>query len=108
MFQSEIATTVEALIKALPLVLRASGNAPEVAEAAAIAAWKHCAGEGLKDRAVAYALSDRTLRVAVADLIWQKQLHSMRGQMLYRINTLLGQPVVGAIEFVIDPEKLCR
>jgi len=107
-FQSEIATTVEALIKALPLVLRASGNAPEVAEAAAIAAWKHCAGEGLKDRAVAYALDDRTLRVAVADLIWQKQLHSMRGQMLYRINTLLGQPVVGAIEFVIDPEKLCR
>ena len=108
MFQSEIATTVEALIKALPAVLRASGNAPEVAEAAAIAAWKHCAGEGLKDRAVAFALLDRTLRVAVADLMWQKQLHSMRGQMVYRINTLLGQPVVGAIEFVIDTEKLCR
>jgi hypothetical protein len=99
---------MEALIKALPAVLRASGNAPEVAEAAAIAAWKHCAGEGLKDRAVPLSLQDRTLRVAVADLIWQKQLHSMRGQMLYRINTLLGQPVVGTIEFVIDPEKLCR
>ena len=99
---------MEALIKALPAVLRASGNAPEVAEAAAIAAWKHCAGEGLKQRAVAFALQDRTLRVAVADMIWQKQLHAMRGQMLYRINTLLGQPVVGSIEFVIDPEKLCR
>ena len=99
---------MEALIKALPAVLRASGNAPEVAEAAAIAAWKHCAGEGLKQRAVAFALQDRTLRVAVADMIWQKQLHAMRGQMLYRINTLLGQPVVGSIEFVIDPEKLCQ
>jgi predicted nucleic acid-binding Zn ribbon protein len=99
---------MESLIKALPAVLRASGNAPEVAEAAAIAAWKHCAGEGLKARAVAVSLQDRTLRVAVADLIWQKQLTSMRGQMLYRINTLLGQPVVGAIEFIIDPEKLCR
>jgi len=99
---------MEALIKALPAVLRASGNAPEVAEAAAIAAWRHCAGEGLRDRAVATSLHDRTLRVAVADLIWQKQLTSMRGQMIYRINTLLGQPVVGAIEFVIDPEKLCR
>ena len=108
MFQSQIATTMEALIKALPAVLRASGNAPEVAEAAAIAAWRHCAGEGLRDRAVATSLHDRTLRVAVADLIWQKQLTSMRGQMIYRINTLLGQPVVGAIEFVIDPEKLCR
>lgn len=99
---------MEALIKALPAVLRASGNAPEVAEAAAIAAWRHCAGEGLRDRAVAMSLHDRILRVAVADLIWQKQLTSMRGQMIYRINTLLGQPVVGAIEFVIDPEKLCR
>jgi predicted nucleic acid-binding Zn ribbon protein len=99
---------MEALIKALPAVLRASGNAPEVAEAAAIAAWKHCAGEGLRDRAVPLALQDRTLLVAVADLIWQKQLHSMRGQMIYKINTLLGQPVVGSIEFIIDPEKVCR
>lgn len=99
---------MEALIKALPAVLRASGNAPEVAEAAAIAAWKHCAGEGLKHRAVPFALQDRTLRVAVADPIWQKQLTAMRGQMVYKINTLLGQPVVGSIEFIIDPEKLCR
>lgn len=99
---------MEALIKALPAVLRASGNAPEVAEAAAIAAWKHCAGGGLKDRAVPFALQERTLRVAVADLIWQKQLTSMRDQMIYKINSLLGQPVVGAIEFVIDPERLCR
>lgn len=107
MFQSQI-TTVEGLIKSLGTVLRASGNAPEVAEAAAIAAWKHCAGDGLKERAVAFALQERTLRVAVADLIWQKQLHSMRGQMIFRINSLLGQPVVGVIEFIIDPEKLCR
>ncbi len=99
---------MEALIKALPAVLRASGNAPEVAEAAAIAAWKHCAGEGLKERAVPFALRDRTLMVAVADLIWQKQMMAMRGEMLYKINTLLGQPVVGAFEFIIDPEKLCR
>ena len=97
---------MEALIKALPGVLRASGNAPEVQEAAAIAAWKHVAGEGLRDRAVALNLEDRTLRVAVADMIWQKQLHSMRGQMLFRMNSLLGQPIVGAIEFVIDPEKV--
>jgi hypothetical protein len=99
---------MDALIKALPAVLRASGNAPEVAEAAAIAAWKHCAGKGLKERAVPLALQERTLTVAVADLIWRKQMMAMRGQMIYKINTLLGQPVVGAIEFVIDPEKLCR
>ena len=94
---------MEALIKALPAVLRASGNAPEVAEAAAIAAWKHAAGENLKEHALPLSLHDRTLKVAVRDAIWQRQLHSMRGQMLFRMNSLLGQPVVGAIEFIIDP-----
>ena len=108
MFQSQIATTVEALIKVLPSVLRASGNAPEVAEAAAIAAWKHCAGDGLKNRARPIGLQGRTLRVVVADLIWQKQLHAMRGQIIYRVNSLLGQPVVGHVEFIIDPEQLCQ
>jgi predicted nucleic acid-binding Zn ribbon protein len=98
---------MEGLIKALPAVLRASGNAPEVAEAAAIAAWTHAAGEGLRDHAVPLGLQDRTLKIAVADPIWQKQLHSMRGQMLYRVNSLLGQPIVGALEFIIDP-NLCR
>lgn len=92
------------LIKSLPSVLRASGNAEEVAQAAAIAAWKHAAGDGLKDHAVPVRLEQRTLTVAVADVIWQKQLHAMRGQMMFRINTLLGQPVVSTIEFVIDPK----
>ena len=98
---------MEGLIKTLPAVVRASGNAPEVIEAAAIAAWKHAAGENLKDHAVPVSLQDRILRVAVADAIWQKQLHTMRGQMLFRVNSLLGQPLVSSIEFVVD-SQLCR
>jgi hypothetical protein len=92
------------LIKSLPGVLRAAGNAEEVAQAAAIAAWKHAAGDGLKEHAVPLKLENRTLTVAVADAIWQKQLHAMRGQMLFRVNSILGQPIVGAIEFVVDPK----
>lgn len=98
---------MEGLIKSLPAVVRASGNAPEVVEAAAIAAWKHCAGAGLKGHAVPLGLEERTLKIAVADVIWQKQLHTMRGQMLYRVNSLLGQPLVSSIEFIID-SQLCR
>src|SRR6185295_17718331 len=93
------------LIKSLPQVLRASGNSAEVAEAAAIAAWKHAAGDGLKEHAVALKLENRTLTVAVADPIWQKQLTAMRGQLLYRVNTILGQPLVNAFNFVIDRER---
>ena len=92
------------LIKSLPGVLRAAGDSAEVAEAAAIAAWKHAAGDGLKEHAVPLRLEHRTLRVAVVDVIWQKQLHSMRGQLLFRLNSILGQPVVSAIEFEVDPK----
>ena len=92
------------LIKSLPTILRAAGDSEEVAEAAAIAAWKHAAGDGLKGHAVPVKLENRTLTVAVADFIWQKQLHSMRGQLLFRVNTILGQPIVSVIEFVVDPK----
>jgi hypothetical protein len=92
------------LIKSLPTILRAAADSEEVAEAAAIAAWKHAAGDGLKGHAVPVKLENRTLTVSVADVIWQKQLHSMRGQLMFRVNTILGQPIVGAIEFVIDPK----
>ena len=94
------------LIKSLPSVLRAAGDSNEVAEAAAIAAWKHAAGDGLKGHAVPVRLQDRTLTIAVADAIWQKQLHSMRGQLLFRVNSILGRPIVSAIEFVTDPKLL--
>jgi len=47
-------------------------------------------------------LQDRTLKIHVPDVIWKNQLHAMRGQMLFRVNSLLGQPLVGAIEFVVD------
>jgi hypothetical protein len=92
------------LIKSLPGVLRAAGDSTEVAEAAAIAAWKHAAGDGLKEHAVPLKLENRTLTIAVADAIWQKQLHSMRGQLLFRVNSILGKPLVGALDFVIDPK----
>jgi len=92
------------LIKSLPQVLRAAGNSAEVAEAAAIAAWKHAAGDGLKEHAVALKLENRTLTIAVADPIWQKQLTAMRGSLLFRVNSILGQSLVSALDFMIDPK----
>ena len=92
------------LIKSLPQVLRAAGNSAEVAEAAAIAAWKHAAGDSLKEHAIALKLKNRTLTIAVADPIWQRQLTSMRGQLLFRINSILGQPLISVLDFAIDPK----
>jgi len=49
-------------------------------------------------------LENRVLTVAVADPIWQKQLISMRGQLLYRVNSILGQSLVSTLDFIINPK----
>ena len=94
---------MDELIRALPKLLRAAGEAEEIAEAAARVAWRRAAGEALRGQAVPFRLYRKTLIVAVADTTWQKQLEAMSGQLLFRLNSLLGQAVVTYIEFRIDP-----
>ena len=94
------------LIRTLPKLLRAAGETEEVLEAAALVAWKRVAGEGLRAQAVPFRLYRKTLVVAVADATWQKQLEAMSGQLLFRLNSLLGQALVTYIEFRIDPKTV--
>ena len=97
---------MEDLIRSLPKLLRASGDAEEVCEAAALVAWRRVAGEGLRGQAVPFRLYRKTLIVAVADTMWQKQLEAVAGQLLFRLNSLLGQPVVTFIEFRVDAKTV--
>jgi hypothetical protein len=94
---------MEDLLRVLPKFLRAAGEAEEVLEVAAMVAWRRVAGEGLRGQAVPFRLYRKTLVVAVADATWQRQLEKESGQLLFRINSLLGQAVVTYIEFRIDP-----
>ena len=96
---------MDSLIRTLPQLLR-SVDSPEVIEAAAIAAWKHTAGDGLKVHAVPLRLEGRQLIVAVADVVWQKQLSSLCAQMVYRINNLLGRSLVDRIELRVEPSAV--
>ena len=97
---------MDKLIKSLPAILRASGAAEEVVEAACIAAWKHAVGQGLSGHAIPVQLQNHTLVVAVADNVWKKQLEHMRGQLLYRLNNVLGQPLVKSLELRVDPQRI--
>jgi len=99
---------MDRLIKTLPAILDAAGDSEEVAEAACIAAWKHAAGERLSDHAVPIRLGEKKLIVVVADALWQKQLQPMLGQLLFRLNSILGQPLVTYIELRVDPERLVK
>src|SRR6266508_3160080 len=97
---------MDKLIKTLPAILKASGSSEEVVEAAGIDGLKHAVGAGLSSHAVLIQLQNQTLVVLVADNIWQKQLEHMRGQLLFRLNSVLGQPLVKAIELRVDSEAL--
>lgn len=96
---------METFIKILPAVIDAAGASQEVLEAACLGAWKHAVGETLSARAQAESLHDHTLVVAVEDKVWQRQLQQMRDQFLFRLNRVLGRPVVKELEFRIAPEK---
>jgi len=98
--------SVDDLIRTLPKLLRAAGETEEVLEAAALIAWKRVAGEGLRAQAVPFRLYRKTLIVAVADATWQKQLEAMSGQLLFSLNSLLGQAIITYIEFRIDPKTV--
>ena len=97
---------MDSLIKALPAVLKASGAPEEVAEAACVAMWKHAVGEGLSSQAFPIQLREQKLVVVVEDNLWKKQLEQMRGQLLFRLNSILGQGVVTSIEVRVDPKTL--
>ena len=94
------------LVRTLPKLLRAAGETEEVLEAAAMIAWKRVVGAGLRAQAVPFRLYKKTLIVAVADATWQKQLETMSGQLLFGLNSLLGQAVITYIEFRIDPKTV--
>lgn len=98
-----MAPQMNELIRTLPYLLRVAGESHEIAEAVASAAWRRASGEGLQAHAVAFRLYGKTLIIAVQDATWQRQLEAMSGQLLFRLNSLMGQALVTYLEFRIDP-----
>lgn len=97
---------MEDLIRTLPNLLRAAGDSEEVCEAATMVAWRRVAGEALRSQAVPFRLYRKTLIVAVPDTTWQKQMEAISGQLIFRLNSLLGQAIVTYIEFRVDPKTV--
>src|SRR5205814_6592194 len=87
----------------LPKLLRANGAN---AELAVKLAWSKAAGTGLRRHTIPVRLESKTLIVAVADPIWQKQLQHMSAELIFRINNLLQGNLIDAIEFRGDAAAL--
>ena len=97
---------MEDLFRALPKLLKEFEETEEVREAVAFAAWRKIAGEALREHAVAFRLYNKHLIVAVADKMWKRHLESLSGQMIFKLNSVLGQTIVTFIEFRIDEETI--
>ena len=77
------------------------------AEDMARAAWPLAVGERISRHTRAAALVREKLVVEVEDAIWQRQLWSLRGQILAKFTGILGEGAVGALEFrVAVPRRL--
>ena len=97
---------MEALFRALPKLLRDFEDTEEVREAVVFAAWRRIAGESLSEHTVPFRLFKKHLIVAVADKMWKRHLETLSGQMIFKLNSALGQAVVTFIEFRVDEETL--
>lgn len=96
------------LFRTLPGVLNSIEGAELINEAVVFAAWRRIAGEQLGDHAVPLKFEGSTLFVAVSNLMWQRQLKDLRGQMVFKLNAALGTALVSSIELCIDESAVLR
>lgn len=96
------------LLMLLPQMLRQSGDSDEAREQAVFAAWLVAAGGPIRKATAPVRLERKTLIVAVPDATWRAQLMTMRGQALFKLNSLLGAPLVTSIEYVVNPDLIVR
>jgi hypothetical protein len=94
------------LLKLLPQMLRHVGDSAEARQQAAFAAWTAVVGSQVRRVTEPLRIERKTLIVAVTDHTWRTQLDRIKGQALFRLNSLLGAPVITAIEFVINPDSI--
>ena len=70
-------------------------------EQLACAAWAVAVGKTIACRTAPLALVRSRLVIQVEDRTWQRQLWTLRGQILARLAEALGRPIVEELEFRI-------
>ena len=78
---------------------------PDALETRARAAWRIAAGKKVAKYTRATALVRTTLLVEVGDIIWQRQLSTMRVHLLKNLDRELGVGVVTEIDFRPTPAR---
>src|SRR5215207_6720138 len=90
------------IFRTLPGLMHELEGSEVMREALVFAAWRRIAGEGLCEHTAPVKLENATLTVAVRNLMWQRQLKDLGGQLLFKLNAALGTPTVSYIQVEID------
>ncbi|HUF03814.1 MAG TPA: DciA family protein [Aridibacter sp.] len=97
---------MEGVFRTIPAFLEDRDLPEQVREAIIVSAWGKAAGDALSVHAVAIGTDEKTLRIAVRDLIWKRHLESLSGQMIFRLNSILRSPAVTYLEFFVDEDTV--
>ena len=92
------------LAKLLPRLLLQAGDSQEAKEQSVFAAWSVSVGRQVHRVTAPIRLEGKTLVVAAVDSAWSTQLSGMKGQIVFKINSLLGAALVSRLQFVINKE----
>lgn len=96
------------LLNLLPIMLRNAGDSDELREQAVFAAWSATVGPQLRQVTTPVRLERKTLIIAVLDSTWRKQLKRMDGHTVFRLNSILGSPVITGLDYVVNEELVRR
>jgi hypothetical protein len=100
---------MEELFRTLPKLLKEMEDSEEVREAVVFAAWRKVAGRSLCEHSAPFRLFEKHLVVAVKDKMWKRHLEKeLAGQMIFKLNSILGSAEVTFIEFRIDEETVLK
>jgi hypothetical protein len=88
----------------LPRAFRQLPLSDELTESWVFAAWIQAVGELLGQRTKPFRLFKSTLIVTVPSLTWKRQLHDLQDDILNRLHVSIGQKIVWALEFRVDPD----
>ncbi|MCB1026007.1 MAG: DUF721 domain-containing protein [Acidobacteria bacterium] len=96
------------LFRMLPQIMEKSGNSVEFQQAIVFGAWRKAAGESLANHTFPKRLRGKKLTICVADGTWKRHLESLAGQMIFSINSIIGNAAITFIEFQIDEKRFER
>ena len=93
---------MNALGRLLPSLVRGADDSPHARECAVFTAWNGAVGAAVRRASAPVRLEGRFLIVSTVDQTWKTQLERLAQQLVFKVNALLGAPLVTRIVFRVD------